>query len=156
LRLVDSDLEARLRKADAGTLRAIARAACEFAVARAGLEDPVLKAALAVLRSGQRPSPPLAQQVEAVVNQLDDHALSIQDAVEVGEAKESSYEEAFSRARAASAVQYAFQDDPLMAAADALYEAHAATGDLGSLRDLVSRALNEGSQQARNGGQEQA
>jgi hypothetical protein len=76
----------------------------------------------------------------AIVEHLDNHYFDLKDRFEAGAGSESSYLDAFRKARAATAVMAALAPDPLEAAMNALYEAHAAGVSIDVLRQIVEKA----------------
>ena len=133
LGLVAPEVLAGLSTIPEDRLRPIALATSEWALEQSDLSSPTVDAALSALREGRIGTSPERDALSALVDELDEIAWDIQDATELGDATESSYGEAFARARAASAVLSALDADPFRAAADSLYETQAAVGDLRGL-----------------------
>ena len=103
---------------------------------RAAPSDPRLERALNEL---ERPN---AQgddgaEVQRLVDELDQIAWKVQAEVHAGRAPEEDYLEAFSSARAASAVAFALDPDPFTAAVESVYEAQSAVRDVARVRALV-------------------
>lgn len=67
--------------------------------------------------------------MQALTEGLDEAAWGVQDRVEAGTADKADYVNAFAKARAANAVWYALDPDPLEAAAEATFEASSAIED---------------------------
>lgn len=97
--------------------------------------------ALAALREGQVGDSHERNALKALVDALDERAWDIQDEVEAGRAAEQQYLDGFALARAASAVWFALDADPLTAALEATYEAQAARGDLEGARRRILDAV---------------
>lgn len=138
---VSSDLTRLLQNADAAQLRRVATAVASLAVDRTGLCDPRSQAAQATIEQGTLGEPRQRTEVQQLAEELDLAAWDMQDRVDSGNASRSSYLHAFAVARAASALYFALNADPLTAAMEAMYEANAATNDLGSLRAEATKAL---------------
>jgi hypothetical protein len=141
LSLVAPEVLAGLTTIPEDRLRPIALETSEWAVEQADLSSPIVDAALSALREGRFGSSPERDALSALVDELDEIAWDIQDATELVDATESSYGKAFARSRAASAVLSALDADPFRAAADSLYETHAAVGDLRGLLVKLGHSL---------------
>lgn len=124
LPLIAPSLAEHLATASPATQAAIARRAGLAVASPLGLDrDPHLGAALTAIRGGQ-PCPDL-DSLHARVDQLDTAALDAADRLNEGTGTDAAYEQAFHRARAATAVAErcaGFADD-------ALYEALQAADD---------------------------
>ena len=138
---VAADLADQLSREPPGRLRRVAAAAAGFAVERVGLADPRLEVTLAGLRDGVPAVPTEHADVVAMAEELDEAAWDMQDLAEAGLVSEHAYLAAFARARAAASVVSAVDPDPLQAGVESVYEAHAATGDLEAVRQVVTAAL---------------
>jgi hypothetical protein len=121
LELDAPDLERRLRRATPEQLRAVAWGACDLVRSRHDLG-----AASEEGRAG----------LERLVQRLDEDAWDAEDAGD-----EEAYAARFMRARAANTLLAARDPDPMKAATEALYEAHAATEDPAAVRAVAERAL---------------
>jgi hypothetical protein len=142
LSLEAPDLVDAVRSADDERRRRAALAGCRFAVERNGLaQEPAIADALRALTAGAVGDVPERQAVRELTEQLDNAAWAIQERVEAGEASDADYIATFKRARAAAAVEFAFEADAETAAMESLYEAHHATQDLDRLRAEVIAAL---------------
>jgi len=124
-----------------GVLRRVAAEAATLAVARTQLKDPRLEVALQALNSIGAETAPAHGIAEEVTSELDAQAWDLQDLVDAGAASQEEYEEAFRKARAAAAVGYALDADPLTSACEAVYEAQAAIVDLAAVRMAVAAAI---------------
>jgi hypothetical protein len=82
-------------------------------------------------------------QLASLVDELDEIAWSIQEAVDEGSSG-TEYLSAFGRARAVAAVLYATDPDPEIAALEAVYEAGSATADDLAVIAVVEEALGPG------------
>jgi len=129
LKLLDPMVRQALDDASEQAQRRVALTVSRLAVDRARIADPRLGAAFKRLQGGRYGDSPERSAVQALTEELDRAAWDVQDLVEGGTADESEYFAAFVKARATNAVWYAFDLDPLAAAAEATYEANAAIGD---------------------------
>ncbi|MDO7881352.1 hypothetical protein [Antiquaquibacter soli] len=120
---------------DRDRLRSIASEIARQAVERLELDDPdVLRA----VQSEPLPeSDPLRATLFRVVERLDEVAWEIQSRIDEGTGTEAEYESAFTRARAAHALWFSLDPDPMVAAKESAYEAYSATDDLSWIEDLV-------------------
>lgn len=139
--LLDPDLANHLRKSSSSDLRRVARSIAHLVVDSTFLEEPVVTRALDVLDNDSIASEELRNQLWSKVEALDEIQWSLHDAADEGLASMDDYSMAFSKARAANAVFCALASDPLEAASDCLYEAHAATSQLDALRAIALRTL---------------
>jgi hypothetical protein len=136
---VAADLVDLVLRASADTARQIAASAAEYAVDMNSLTDRTITVALAAARKGTTGEQSVRTAVEELAEALDERQWNVQARVESGEADEEQHLKAFRAARAAAAVRFALDDDPVKAALEATYEAHAATGDLQELRKIIGR-----------------
>ena len=134
---VARDLRAQLEGLDDGELRRIAHAVAHRAVSGTRLEEKSVDGALGAMgKPGQR----IAREVvREAVQRLDEAAWDMVDESEAGGASEAGHAAAFARARAAAAVEWALDDNPLTAALESVYEAHAAGVPLDDLRAALDR-----------------
>jgi hypothetical protein len=139
LKLLDPVLRQVLDDASEPARRRAALTVSKLAVDRAGITDPRIGAALERLQGGGYGDSSERSAVQALTEELDEAAWNVQDRVEAGTADKADYVNAFARARAANAVWYALDRDPLEAAAEATYEASAAIGD----PEAVSTAIHD-------------
>lgn len=129
LNLIDPALTRIVENATEDQLRKMTLVACELACKENRLNHPLIEQALTALRSGVYGNQVLKEQVEKLTEELDETQWDIQDKVEQGSADQDEYTIAFQRARAASAIYSALDDDPLEAAINALYEVNFSLGD---------------------------
>ena len=130
-----------LRHAPENRQRAASLAACEFAVAHTGLVAPVVEQTLCTLRASRPISAESRHALETLAQQLDENYFDLPEAAEEGNAPEDARKLAFSRARAASALAFAADENALEAASEAIYEAAATVDDNKDLLAVVSKAL---------------
>jgi len=134
---VAPDLVEALPRMTPVRLRAIAVEASTWIVDVVGLVDARLDAALAAVRDLQVGASPERDALKLLVDELDERAWDIQEDFDAGRAPEEAYLDAFALARAASAVWFAFESDPLQSALESVYEAQAAKGDLAGVRQRI-------------------
>jgi hypothetical protein len=123
LSTVAIDLVHEIERLPASALRRVAAEAATLAVARTELKDPRLDEALQSLNARGAKTDAARRVTEQVTNELDERARDLQDLIGTGAASQSAYETAFRKARAAAAVGYALDVDPLTSAFEAVYEA---------------------------------
>jgi hypothetical protein len=139
LKLLDPRLQQVLRESTDEGRRRVALTVSSLAIDRAGITDPRLAAGLERLQRGGYGDSPERGAVQALTEELDEVAWDIQD--QADGADNADYAKAFMKARAANALWYALDEDPLEAAAEAAYEAGAAIEDPQSLRTAVEDVL---------------
>jgi hypothetical protein len=137
LTTIDPSLVAALDAAQPTQRRAASLAAVAFAVTANASTQPILDAALQVLRVGSLADTEILTAVNELVSQLDDHYFSLAELAESGGASQDTVLVAFQQARAANALAFALAGQ----ADEAIYEAFAATNDVAGLRKLVVSAL---------------
>lgn len=136
LSVVAPDLVERLAALPEAQLRNIATAVALWVVVESSLSGNRVDAALDALRQGALVGESTRSGIEQLVNELDDSAWAAQESGDEGR-----YLLLFRRARAADALWSALDSDVVIAAADSVYEAQAATGDLGVVRRIVEEAI---------------
>lgn len=143
LSTVDADLAGKLVGQPPNKLRKAACTAALLAAQHTRLVDPRLDAALVAVRDGSPGGHAECSAADHVTGELDEIAWDIQDKVDEGTLSYEAYCEAFGRARAAAAVGFALEADPLEAALEGIYEAQAALGDLEAIRAAIHDALTD-------------
>ena len=129
---VDATLAQLVTTADAEDLRKVVLLACTTAIDAAGVQDPVVAAAVATLRQGQTFDGASQRELDQRVQDLDEKAW----AIEAGDPVDrDGYVRAFRRARAVAAIATASHGPD--AGADAIYEAHFAVDDADALTDQL-------------------
>jgi hypothetical protein len=137
LAVVDPELSRMIADASAENCRRIARSVAKLAVRE--LQDaPQVRTARIALNDGPCGESPARAGLAALVKELDEAAWRLQ---EQDPNADAAYLAAFRRARAASALWFALDCDPMTAAKEATYEAQAALQDLGRVRELVTSLL---------------
>jgi hypothetical protein len=135
LATVAPDLVPQLNSRPQGEVRNVVALLAREAVARTGLDDPLVTSGLDQIGTG---SPGMNIGVQEVAERLDQVAWDIHDA-EDGHDSEA-YVAAFRRARAASAVAFALDPDS-GSMLESIYEAQAALGSIAAARRLIEPLL---------------
>jgi hypothetical protein len=102
------------------------------------VRDPVIAAAMDIVKTGRYDDVSRREQLDILVERLDAQQWDLQDAVAAGHADEGAYLLAFAQARAAHAVYFALDADPFIAATEAIYEAQAAIDEIDVIRAVIS------------------
>ena len=119
------ELAKALRGAPLALQRRAVIVACEVATARVGLDADDVVAALGALRTDSGVDPALRLRLEALATRLDDEYLGL---AQLGDAPKKGVLSLFFKARAASALVFAFSTDAEQLH-EAIYEAIAAVED---------------------------
>lgn len=131
-----------LKIADESRCRAAAAIACRFALREAPVPDPAVQQGLARISAGEPSTAQEGSELASIVARLDDEYFALQQRQEDDPRLEKAMLAAFSRARAASAVQFAGAGDAFVAAAEGIYEASCALEDSAGMFDAVIRELD--------------
>jgi hypothetical protein len=133
------DLARRLQRQPRFQLRRVAERVALAALEEAQPQDARLAQAVDALRAGRYGDSGERGEVKELVDELDKAAWNLRGNLQARGAGGSEYLVAFRRARAAMALWFALDGDPLAAAMEAAYEAEAAMGDrrLGSEIDAA-------------------
>ncbi|MGH3799087.1 MAG: hypothetical protein ACRDTD_02960 [Pseudonocardiaceae bacterium] len=142
LKKVAPDIVDLLEQADDAARRRAATAAVELALQRIDLRAPQVADAKAALAAGRLGDTPERTAVEALTEELDEAAWDLQEQVESGLESQELYLAAFAKARAAAALAFAFEPNPLDAAFEVIYEANFAVQDLEDLKAVVTAAID--------------
>lgn len=138
---IDLDIEALIEGATSAQQRSVAAAAAILAAERTGLDEAPVPEAIAVLRDNRTDSGLHARLTE-LADRLDDEAFDKRDEVDQGTAEYVDYQRIFRRARAATALATAMEDDAKEAAIEGVYEAYHALGsDAGALENAIRSSL---------------
>lgn len=129
LNTIAPDLVEQLEREPEPRLRTMAEGVVDAALRDAEIRSETVDSALAALRAGRYGESDERSATKALADELDEAAWDIQERVDAGEAEQEDYLSAFRRARAATALWFALDDDPRTAAMEAAYEARAATDD---------------------------
>lgn len=141
---VAPDLVLLIDEASSSSLRRSAADAARQGIIVSRLDGEPVNLALSTLLSGNFGESVERAAIQALIQALDERAWDIQDAIEQSRASESEYAVFFGKARAASALWYALDEDPRRAALEAIYEMYAIHGDIDVVRDLVAPNLVPG------------
>lgn len=129
--------------------RAICLFFCWCAVKHANLAHPLTEAGLRLLENRIYRDDRLTKALDELVEELDHQYFAAWNRLEAGQGDEETVMRLFDKARAASAVRFAFEDDPRVAVGGALYEACAAIDDeeltIAMLRQFYSKDGRQGS-----------
>jgi hypothetical protein len=143
LELLSGTLVDKLRLASAPKQGAASLAACEFAIAHAHVEHPLVEMPLHKVRATGLLPPKEKAWIDALTTRLDVEYLDLQEAAEEGKASTEEYLQVFAKARAIVALSFAGNEDPFMGATESIYEAGATIrcDDKGDLFAAVESAL---------------
>lgn len=138
LDVIAGDLAEQLEREPELRLRRVAERVALAALGEVSLEGDRVDRAVAALRAGRYGDGPERAELKALIDELDEAAWDLQDEVEAGNTDQANYLAAFGRARAAMALWFALDSDPLEAAMEAAYEAEAATDDQLLRREIAA------------------
>lgn len=130
----DQQLAERLQGATADQQRAAAVRAALVALSSVDVSSDEVQAARAAIERGETDAD-LQRRLKAVAQQFDEQAFPLQ------EEQPDEYLAVFSRARAVSALAFALDPDPQVAALEGVYEASAAFDDPDALFAAVAAEL---------------
>jgi hypothetical protein len=129
LNTIAPDLVEELERREEAQLRVAAESVVRAALRAADVRDESVEQGLTALGAGRYGDPDVRSAVKGLADRLDELAWDIQERVDAGEADQKDYLAAFRKARAATALWFALDEDPRTAAIEAAYEAQAATDD---------------------------
>jgi hypothetical protein len=141
LEILSRDLADLLRRSSVDRQRKAGEAACEFAVAHTQIEHPVVREALARIRSHEAFTGDQKVQVEALRAEMDEESLERMGAADHGRGAANERQRAHARARAISAISFAGGTDPYLSAAEAIYEAAFTTADQNEIVAIIEAVL---------------
>lgn len=118
-------------------LRLASVRACEIALSKSGLDEPTVAAALDLLRSGS--GVVAAAGIQTIAHELDERYFDLNELDDA--ASRSAALDAFSRARAASAVAFAAKGDA-QSILECIYEAAMTFDDPHAFIDMLSTRLS--------------
>lgn len=124
------------------TKRKVLLAACTFVVDQLIPGDPIAQSALAALKSRHYGDRQLIAQLGKHVIDLDELYFNAHDEFEAGRAPESKFRALFAQARAASAVECAFDPDISRAILTVVSETSAAVG-LDVIKSEIDRIVGQ-------------
>ena len=138
LAVVDDDLARLIDGASLRTCRLIAAEVATLAATATDIQEKWISPVRETSESGALGGLENRVGLNSLVLELDELAWDLQ---EQGSAAEASYLLAFRKARAASALLFALEDDARIAALEAAYEAQSAMDDLGVVQAVARRIL---------------
>ena len=141
IELISPELRKRMSSASETQLRRVATAVSRAIVERIGLENPIITGALEQLNN-HPPTEDFRVKVQAFADELDSAYFDLSAECDEGRASREQVTTAFSKARAASAIAFAFSDDAIMAESEATYEAASATDDAAIILSVAEKILN--------------
>lgn len=141
LEILSRDLAAQLKRAPVDKQRKAGEAACEFAVTQTRIEHPVVREALARIRSHEAFAEEQRCQVEALQAEMDEKSLKLMEAKEHGQITPDESARAHASARATSAISFAGGADPYLSSTEAIYEAAFTTEDQNGLLSVIEAVL---------------
>lgn len=142
LRTYTAALNRMLEGTSDAAKRNVLLAACTFVVDRLIPGDPIAHSALAALKSSRYGDRQLVSQLGKHVIDLDELYFNAHDEFEAGRAPESKFRALFAQARAASAVECAFDPDINRAILTVVSETSAAVG-LDVIKAEIDRAVGQ-------------
>jgi hypothetical protein len=141
LELIDYDLSEKIKNASSEKQRSISLAVTRYAIMESNLISNLVGQAYEAVRTGRINDKELKDQIEHLVQDLDQKQWDLHDLVDEGEASEEEYLKAFKRARAANALFFLLDADPVISALESSYEAHAVSGSIEDLRSVIFREM---------------
>jgi hypothetical protein len=142
LGIIFPDLEKDLKRLSPAGLRDVAAAAAREATRIIGIANTTVEEGIAALAGAHYGDPSLTGRLRSLVEELDGIQWDLQDGVDEGRKEKAAQSKAFREARAVNALYYALQANPLEAALEALYEAHAAIQDVPTIRKLLEASAS--------------
>jgi hypothetical protein len=141
LEFIDAEQSEMLKQATISELRNAAKTACQFALERTSFSHPILEEGLEALEKSQCGDVSLQNKLQSLVDRLDEIQWDLQEKMAEGSIELSDYLAAFYTARAVNSLYFALNADPFVAASEAIYEAHAATDELVTLKQKILQVL---------------
>ena len=126
LEMVEKELVAKLRSGTEEQRRIAAKVACELTFQDCPVEMPIVLESLRQLRSGNRLTTDQVSGLDAVAAQLDEKYFALQDSLDEREDLDEEGLKLFSQARVVSSLSLAGEENSLMTATEAIYEASSA------------------------------
>jgi len=134
---VSSCLSEEIRSASPAEQRHIALAVARHALLAVAFRHPLVDEVLAGTQAAAEGSVAVLPSLDALVETLDEAYFTVSEQPPPQRASQRAVLEAFSRARAVSALAFAIGPSPLEAALESAYEAHAATEDLPGITAII-------------------
>lgn len=143
LDLLSRNLANQIAKATDSQKRSICLAVAKRAVRRVQLDNPSIKRALYLLEGGMYRNDLVATTLRQLVDNLDDQYFAAQKLHEADPQENETYLTLFRKARAASAVLFALNEDPFIAATESIYEACAALDSVDDAQSVAADVLQD-------------
>ncbi|MFI5492375.1 hypothetical protein [Actinoplanes sp. NPDC051859] len=137
---VDEQLARDVARYDPARLRRLTAAIVRHGLDQAPVADPRLTAGLTQLDAGPWGDTAIRADLQGLVDELDEIAWDAQEAAEEGDGDEAEYDVTFARARAAHALFFALDADPVRAALESAYEVQAGLGDFPAVEAILRGA----------------
>jgi hypothetical protein len=141
LSTLDPELFARLTRAPDEALRRLALAACRYAVQTAGLEYPVIAAAIQSLSEQKPLTPEEYSELRQLVMALDAIQVDTRNREQLKQKTPQEAKKTAGQARAVNTVLIALNEDPVIAALESIYAAYQASDDWPSLKKILMEVL---------------
>ena len=141
LETIAPDLSQLLDLLSEQQLQQIRTSVCKAVVGQVGLDEPTVNEALVALKNSDPIPQSLREAAVAAADRLDTTYFDLQDAADEDRATQAQVLDAFSQARAASAVATAISGFDANTVKEVIYEAAAATDNLTELEDLIDATL---------------
>jgi len=124
--------------------RASCLPACQLAISRTNLDEPLVHEAIRVLEATGFKDKRLTAALEKLRDELDLRYFDAEERyVTKGEGDEDTYIALARKARAVNAVLLSFSDDAFHAATHCLYETYAAGGSVEEIEAIVRNTLSQ-------------
>jgi len=141
LESVSRDLAEQVEKASDEEKRAICVPVCRLAIARTGLDEPLVEQALRLMENGIFKDQRVTTALERLFGDLDESYFAAEERYKAGQGTEDTYIALARKARAADAVLACFNDDAFIAATYSVYEVCAALGGADEVQAVVNSVL---------------
>lgn len=142
LDLLSLELAEELSHANVAKQQLIAWSACKMALSHTQLRNSLIDQFLDVTEGKKSVDlPVLRNELLKYAEKLDEVQWNLREEVDNGIETMPNYLQAFTDARVINALYFALDPNPYIAAAESIYEIYAATGNLLSLRNIVSTIM---------------
>lgn len=142
LDLLSLELAKELSHANAAKQQLIAWSTCKMALSHTRLRNSLIDQFLDVTEGKKSVDlPVLRNELLKYAEKLDEVQWNLREEVDNGIETMPNYLQAFTDARVINALYFALDPNPYIAAAESIYETYAATGNLLSLRNIISTIM---------------
>lgn len=142
LDLLSLELAKELSHANAAKQQLIAWSTCKMALSHTQLRNSLIDQFLDVTEGNKSVDlPVLRNELLKYAEKLDEVQWNLREGVDNGIETMPNYLQAFTDARIINALYFALDPNPYIAAAESIYETYAATGNLLSLRNIISTIM---------------